>query len=151
MDEERRLDLLVTVGAQRWALDVSIVNPAARSYAGDGPGGACERAEREKKDKYGLAAQRRGMLLRPFVLDCFGHFGAEARQFLRDVSSRLSSTYGHHRNRVYTRLVNVSAVAVQRGNAVCKLTAAAYADGVIAGNLGRRHWRSGAAQRQQAD
>ena len=135
--EDRRLDLLVTVGAHRWALDVSVVNPAMRSHIAAGPGGAAAQVEREKRAKYSGDARRLGAELRPFVLDCYGAFAGQARQFLREASTRLSALYGQHRTVVHTRLVNAVAVALQKGNAACKFHAAAYAHDPAAGRVGR--------------
>jgi len=142
--DDRRLDLVVTAGSQRWALDVSIVNPSMPSYVADGRGtqrgAVCRAAEQEKIEKYQDDARRLGCKFRPFVLDVYGHFGVYARKFLLEVATKLSEIYGHNFTKLYARLVNGVSVTVQKGNAACIYTAAAYCFDTNAGVLGR-HYR----------
>jgi len=134
--DELRLDLAVTVGSHRWALDVSIVNPAAPSYTrvhGSVLGEACKAAARDKIAKHSEGARRLGCELVPFVLDCYGHFSPQAKKFTKDVARRLAEVHGQDFYKTHARLVNAVSVAVQRGNAACLHTAAAFCYNSAAG------------------
>jgi hypothetical protein len=147
--DDRRLDLIVTAGSRRWALDVSLVNPSMPSYVAAGTGtragAVCAAAEQEKIEKYDADARRLGCTFRPFVLDVYGHFGVLARKFLLEVATKLSEIYGHNFTKLYARLVNGVSATVQKGNAACIYTAAAYCFDSNAGALGRRYHRRAAS------
>jgi hypothetical protein len=77
------MDLVLHFPTGRVWVDVSIVNPQAKSYVGcDGK----ERREREKQGKWGMHAIKLKVTFVPFILDTFGAMGVLASKLLARIA-----------------------------------------------------------------
>ena len=80
---QKRMDLVLHFPTGRVWVDVSIVNPQAKSYVGyDGK----ERREREKQGKWGVHATKLKVTFVPFILDTFGAMGVLASKLLARIA-----------------------------------------------------------------
>jgi len=81
---QKRMDLVLHFATGRVWVDVSIVNPQAKSYVGcDGR----ERREREKQGKWAMHAMKQNVMFVPFILDTFGAMGGLAKKLLARIAA----------------------------------------------------------------
>ena len=113
-EREIQPDLFVHKGNASFMIDVSVVHPAADSYARGASRVATYAArlrENDKTRKYKALADRNGFTFVPFVMETTGAMGAEALRFLSMLSEDADHPASFLRN-AKRRL----AIALQRGN-----------------------------------
>ena len=120
--DNKRVDLDVSMGLSRFAIDVTVRHPTAPSHfakAAQGPLEVAKQAEVEKRDMYSnIRTSHPSFLVVPFVFETFGGIGSDANRFL----DTLAYTSAQHSD-VYTyqdvrgSAANTLSVILQRGNA----------------------------------
>jgi hypothetical protein len=88
---QKRMDVVVyTTNAVYW-IDVSLVNPLARSYVRSTD--CIAEREKMKRDRWGAHAEQLGVVFLPFCLNVFGGLGAAALSVIQMVASRAFINY----------------------------------------------------------
>jgi hypothetical protein len=122
----KRPDAHVYFPSSRNAIDVSVIHPAAATYAKRAfiPLHSAVLRERQKISKYKKTAEEEHASFVPFVLETFGGFGSHATRFISDVSSLASESIVLAQSDPDFRgsLVRTLAIALQVGNAHAALT-----------------------------
>ena len=93
--DRRRTDIFAVLGPKTYHIDVRVTHPTSLSYvavACQGSLRAASVAAQEKKRQYGAMASAEGAEFVPFVVETFGGFGKEARDFISDVAKFASVT-----------------------------------------------------------
>ena len=99
VDNAERGDLLVQGLWNRSTsciLDVRVTNTDAPSYLSASTSKVIERQEREKKKKYLEACLEERRHFTPYVVDCFGSLGEEARAVNQRLASKLARKWRVH-------------------------------------------------------
>ena len=94
-----RLDVAYWADGMRHYVDVTIRHPRALKYraaAALADGAAASEAERTKRQRYPAVADQGLSAVRPFALESFGRFGAEALAVLQDARQRVAERRGCH-------------------------------------------------------
>lgn len=91
-DANLRPDLLLLMDGQQLLVDVTVVNPSAKSHDPETVPTTIRQAEREKLNKYRQLALDHGATIVPFVVDVYGGLNKHARELL----SRIASTAAEH-------------------------------------------------------
>ena len=121
-EDKKRPDLEILVGPRRFLVDVSVVNPAAASYALKASTerlSAAAARETVKERKYeSMAAEAKAEFF-PFVVESVGGFGEKATAFVEQlVKATIDSHSAWCPHEVVYGIHRVVAIAVQRGNAL---------------------------------
>ena len=121
-----RGDILIILPDAMTVVDVSVVHPAAPSYAPraarvDGAGSAALRRERDKRRCYQVAATG-AYDFEPLVSETFGRLGGAAKAFLGKLADLAADGSEDFERRLFVASAQRElGVALQRGNAVlCK-------------------------------
>ena len=101
-------------------LDVSMINPSAKSYThiSHTALGAAAARERFKINYHKALAREEKAKIVPFVLESFGAFGESARKFISRLAAEAAdNTKLYTRSEVHSMLVNTCSFLLQLGNA----------------------------------
>jgi hypothetical protein len=113
-EPNRRPDAIVASHTVRYMIDVSVINPTAKSYLPTGKYAA--HREKQKTKRYKQLARSEGCEFVPFVMESYGAWGEEATNFLRKISDEYSSDE-EEAAAFYRRAVCALSFALQSGNA----------------------------------
>jgi hypothetical protein len=120
-EDDRRPDIDVQLGDQRYLVDVTIRNPTCPSNVNKASReslAVAAAAERQKVNKYKDVAEFHDATFIPFVLESYGGLGKAANNFLNDLiatAKKLQYTWAPQEV-VYSVRYSI-AVALQRENA----------------------------------
>ena len=87
--DDRRPDVRVSLGPAVFELDVSVVHPTSASHlaaAVQGSLGAAKKISKAKSNKFGAMSRSEGSTFVPFILETYGGFCKEARDFMKELS-----------------------------------------------------------------
>ena len=117
----KRPDVHIYFPSSRTMVDVSVIHPAAKSYARRAhvPLFAAHTRETAKTSKYRKVAETESAFFVPFVLESFGGFGTQALKFVSDVASLAKENLSLAQSEPDFRgsMVRSIAIALQAGNA----------------------------------
>jgi hypothetical protein len=91
-EDARRPDLIYCLGSKSVAVDLTIVDPACKTYAPDAalnPGITAARAAQEKRDYHSKNVNQFGHVFEAFAMEAYGHVDKDAYQTLRRLASTL--------------------------------------------------------------
>jgi hypothetical protein len=93
--DRRRTDIFAVLGPKSYHIDVRVTHPTSRSYvevACQGSLRAANVAAQEKKRQYGAMASAEGAEFVPFIVETYGGFGVDARDFMSELAKFASLT-----------------------------------------------------------
>lgn len=73
--------------------DIRVIDTDAQSYSNMSPIDVLVNAEREKKEKYGAACNKRRAIFTPLCVSVDGMMGREANRFIQHLVDQLSLTW----------------------------------------------------------
>ncbi len=116
VDRDTRADAIIAGSSGRWMIDVSITDPTAPSYKGGAPGRAPYR-ESSKRKEYGDTAAAAHCELVPLVLESYGTWGDDAKNFITAMGEESDPAGDNDRIDAWTaRARTAISCALQRGN-----------------------------------